>query len=248
MDKRADEELVALFYKSLPYVKFIDLQEGMVLGEKMEKWRKAKEALKRYLDDELKLNGKKLLVYLRHIKEGEAAKKRLIASALRLVGSIARKHAPLATTLSVMDLIQEGFKGLHYAAERFEKRPLKFVSYARWWIRQKIQRALEKDKILNMPRVTGGKKSGDFMDSFPGADPQRGCESIKEARELIREAMDLLTPRQREVLLKRFGFEDGRDYSFEEIGQMLGITRQGAQQIGESGLRNLALNKKLQAL
>ncbi len=248
MDKKADEELVVLFYKSLPYAPFVGLEEGMILGEKMEKWRKAREALKRYLNDELKLDGKKLLAYLRQIKEGEVAKKRLIMSALRLVGSIAKNHVHRATTLSLLDLIQEGFKGLHRAAEKFERRPSKFATYARWWIRQAIQRALQKDKILNMRRITGDEECGDFMDSFPGDAHQRECEDINEARELIKDALASLSSRQREVLLKRFGFENGRAYSFEEIAPMLGITRQGAQQLGASGLQKLALNKKLQAL
>ena len=298
------EDPVRMYLKEIGKVPLLSAEEEIDLAQKMEEGNVAQEKiiiLKKRIEeseDEAEIADLKeeIKTLQKDVDAGADAKKRLAEANLRLVVSIAKRY--VGRGMLFLDLIQEGNLGLIKAVEKFDYRKgYKFSTYATWWIRQAITRAIaDQARTIRIPvhmvetinkliRVSrqllqelGREPSPEEIAEEMGMPVERVREILKISqepvsletpigeeedshlgdfikddnvpvpadaaaftllKEQLEEVLGTLTEREQKVLTLRFGLEDGRARTLEEVGKEFNVTRERIRQIEAKALRKL---------
>ena len=295
------DDPVRMYLKEIGKVPLLNPDEEIVLAQAMSAGNEAKARLDEL--EEQRKNGETPDItpeeeaQLRKVyKKGESSKQKLAEANLRLVVSIAKRY--VGRGMLFLDLIQEGNLGLIKAVEKFDyTKGYKFSTYATWWIRQAITRAIADqartiripvhmvetiNKVIRVSRqllqelghdpspneiaaemgmpvekvreilkiaqepVSLETPIGEEEDSHLGDFiPDEGASEPSEAasftllKEQLVDVLSTLTPREEKVLKLRFGIEDGRTRTLEEVGKEFSVTRERIRQIEAKALRKL---------
>ena len=296
VDSFSIDDPVRMYLKEIGKVPLLTPDEETELAKGMSAGYAAKEQL-----DELEAAGEEIPEEVRAelqktINHGEHCKQRLAEANLRLVVSIAKRY--VGRGMLFLDLIQEGNLGLIKAVEKFDyTKGYKFSTYATWWIRQAITRAIADqartiripvhmvetinkvirvsrqllqelghdpspeeiaaemnmpvDKVREILKIAQEPVSletpigeeedshlGDFIPDEDASEPSEAA-SFTLLKEQLVEVLSTLTPREEKVLKLRFGIEDGRTRTLEEVGKQFHVTRERIRQIEAKALRKL---------
>ncbi len=285
------DDTVGLYLKEMARVPLLTTEEEVRLAKLLERGHAAEVKLSKDGHDLMERRRLQLA-----IEEGKAAREHLIKANTRLVVSIAKKY--MGRGVPFLDLIQEGNLGLMKAVEKFDYlRGYRFSTYATWWIRQTITRAIAdqgrtirvpvhmSDRIRHLYKTSrqleqehGRKPTPEEIASEMNIEPRKvqwmlkvswrplslerpvGEEEDSELgnfieddaaptpsqsayqnllREKVEEVLATLTPREACILRLRFGLQNGRSYTLEEVGQKFGLTRERIRQIEGKALRRL---------
>ena len=298
------EDPVRMYLKEIGKVPLLSAEEEIELAQKMEAGAVASEKISilrgrvKESEDEEEINDLKAEIksLQREVDRGADAKKRLAEANLRLVVSIAKRY--VGRGMLFLDLIQEGNLGLIKAVEKFDYRKgYKFSTYATWWIRQAITRAIaDQARTIRIPvhmvetinkliRVSrqllqelGREPTPEEIAEEMGMQVERVREILKISQEPVSletpigeeedshlgdffkddnvpvpaeaaaftllkeqlgEVLGTLTEREQKVLTLRFGLDDGRARTLEEVGKEFNVTRERIRQIEAKALRKL---------
>lgn len=287
------DDVVGLYLKEAGRVPLLTAAEEVSLAKRMERGMQATERLKRY-GDKLPLDD--IYDLKERVADGEMAQEHLIRANARLVISVAKKY--IGRGVPFLDLIQEGNIGLIRATNKFEyRRGHKFSTYATWWIRQAVSRAVADqgrtirvpvhmgdqlnrmrriqlnliqelgrepsidelalhmettpDKVENLLEIArrpvsletpidedGDSTFGDFVEDINSPAPAEEV-ATHLLHEQLQGALDRLPAREAQILRLRYGLEDGRVYTLEEVGQTIGVTRERVRQLEAQALNRL---------
>jgi len=294
VDSFSIDDPVRMYLKEIGKVPLLDPNEEIELAQKMSAGNLAQEQLDSLESGDLDPVALKELQRL--AKAGERAKQKLAEANLRLVVSIAKRY--VGRGMLFLDLIQEGNLGLIKAVEKFDyTKGYKFSTYATWWIRQAITRAIADqartiripvhmvetinkvirvsrqllqelghdpspeeiaeemnmpvDKVREIMKIAQEPVSletpigeeedshlGDFIPDEGASEPSEAA-SFTLLKEQLVDVLSTLTPREEKVLKLRFGIEDGRTRTLEEVGKEFNVTRERIRQIEAKALRKL---------
>jgi len=296
------DDIVGLYLKEMSRVPLLSLQEEVALAQCIEIASQANCNLSRLNGRDSKLRRRELE---RQVSEGILAREHLIRANTRLVVSIAKKY--FGRGVPFLDLIQEGNLGLIKAVEKFEyRRGFRFSTYATWWIRQTITRAiadqgrtirvpvymidqirhmyrrayeleqrfgrpptsdelagemgLEISKVEWMQKVSwtpislespvGDEDDTEFGMYIEDQSTPPPAQSVYEIMlsERIEEVLGTLSPREAKILRLRFGLDNDRPYTLEEVGRKFGLTRERIRQIEVKALQRLRHPRRSQML
>lgn len=302
--KQYTEDSIRLYLQEIGRIRLLRADEEIELARKIAdllELERVREDLMDQLDREPNLLEWSSAVrmgvseFRKRLHMGRRAKEKMVQSNLRLVVSIAKKY--MNRGLSFQDLIQEGSLGLIRAAEKFDhEKGYKFSTYATWWIRQAITRAIaDQSRTIRLPvhlyetisrikkttkllsqemgrkpteeeiatrmemtieklrfiaksaqlpislETPIGKEEDSRLGDFIESDGETPEDQVSKSllREDLESVLDTLSPRERDVLRLRYGLDDGRMKTLEEIGQIFNVTRERIRQIEAKALRKL---------
>jgi RNA polymerase primary sigma factor len=292
---------VRMYLQEIGRYPLLDAQQEVELSMQVEAGGKAEEQL----DEAVALQPAERILLQRQARHAERAKARLVEANLRLVVSIAKKY--VGRGLGLLDLIQEGNLGLIRAVDKFDYRKgFKFSTYATWWIRQAVTRALadqartirvpvhmvetinklamvqrtlhqdlgreptieeiakeldiESGKVTELRRIAqdplsletpiGEEDDATIGDIVPdlGADVPVEEAAFKLLQEYLMLALEALGDRERDVLIMRFGLDDGTVRTLEQVGAHFKVTRERIRQIENKALAKLRQPAKAKQL
>ena len=296
IDSFSIDDPVRMYLKEIGKVSLLSATEEIELASEMSAGNEAQEKLQQDRDGKIELTPEERAAYAAAAVKGESSKQKLAEANLRLVVSIAKRY--VGRGMLFLDLIQEGNLGLIKAVEKFDHtKGYKFSTYATWWIRQAITRAIADqartiripvhmvetiNKVIRVSRqllqelghdpspeeisdemgmsvekvreilkiaqepVSLETPIGEEEDSHLGDFiPDEGASEPSEAasftllQEQLVDVLSTLTPREEKVLKLRFGIEDGRPRTLEEVGKEFNVTRERIRQIEAKALRKL---------
>src|SRR6266513_2914629 len=198
-----------------------------------------RDILDQYLHEVSKtplLTQKEEIALARKVRAGDQeAMQELVKRNLRFVISVAKKYQNRGLPLT--DLVGEGNVGLLTAARKFDPdQGVKFISYAVWWIRQAILAALARQgRTVRVPL----NRTADLSRIVRTAEYLRQTLRREPTPEEIEDALNTLQRRDAKVLRLYFGLDGGREHTLEEIGGMLGVTRERVRQLRDRALKRL---------
>ncbi|MEB2365265.1 MAG: sigma-70 family RNA polymerase sigma factor [Phototrophicaceae bacterium] len=287
------DDVVGLYLKEAGRVPLLTAEQEVELAKRMERGVLAQKKLEEMGD---RLSPDDIYTLKDYVLDAEAAQEHLVRANARLVISVAKKY--IGRGVHFLDLIQEGNIGLIRATNKFEyRRGHKFSTYATWWIRQAVSRAVADqgrtirvpvhmgDQLNRMRRVQlqllqdlgrepsieelaigmettpdkvehlmeisrrpvsletpidedGDSTFGDFVEdtSTPAPADEVATHLLHEQ---LQGALNRLPSREAQILRLRYGLEDGRVYTLEEVGQTIGVTRERVRQLEAQALNRL---------
>ena len=296
VDSFSTDDPVRMYLKEIGKVSLLSADEEIALATDMSAGVEAQQKLDEAAKNGTELGEEEPRALKAAAKKGERSKQRLAEANLRLVVSIAKRY--VGRGMLFLDLIQEGNLGLIKAVEKFDyTKGYKFSTYATWWIRQAITRAIADqartiripvhmvetinkvirvsrqllqelghdpspeeiaaemdmpvDKVREILKIAQEPVSletpigeeedshlGDFIPDEGASEPSEAA-SFTLLQEQLVDVLSTLTPREEKVLKLRFGIEDGRPRTLEEVGKEFDVTRERIRQIEAKALRKL---------
>jgi len=296
VDSFGIDDPVRMYLKEIGKVDLLTSDQEVTLAQAMVAGQEAKTQLEELAAEGVELSPEDKKELEKLVKAGERAKQDLAEANLRLVVSIAKRY--VGRGMLFLDLIQEGNLGLIKAVEKFDyTKGYKFSTYATWWIRQAITRAIADqartiripvhmvetinkvirvsrqllqelghdpspeeiaeemsmpvDKVREILKIAQEPVSletpigeeedshlGDFIPDEDASEPSEAA-SFTLLKEQLVDVLSTLTPREEKVLKLRFGIEDGRTRTLEEVGKEFNVTRERIRQIEAKALRKL---------
>jgi RNA polymerase primary sigma factor len=283
------DDTVSLYFRQMASKPLLTANQEVILAKRIEQGRESRRRLK---NGQLSAEDRQELE--KTVKEGQAAREHLSWANTRLVISIAKRYRNQGLPMS--DLIQEGNVGLMIAVDKFDHRMgNRFSTYASWWIRQAITRALsQKSRTIRLPlhlsdqlrRITavnqimgqelgrepsdeelsqrldldpeelrkaleanpqtialempigGDSEFGDLIEDDQSVSPDDTMHTLM-LREVLERTLKDLLPREAQILKLRFGLEGGTPQTLEQVGQLVGLSRERIRQIERQALRQL---------